>query len=445
MNAYPPGVPCWVETLQPDARAAIVFYAGLFGWQASAPGPMPGGGEYFVARIADDDVAGIATLPSGGIAHPQWTTYVAVDDVVTALRRATAAGGRTVVEPLDASPAGRLAIVEDPGGATFGLWQARERGGAQRINEPSAWAMSALRTADLDRANAFYGAAFGWTAEPFDAGPDRTVLYRLAGYVGGTPQQPVPRDVVAVACKRPTPPVGLRRRRVDRPRRCRGAATEMGGTVVAPRSTAAFRAPRWIQRGDVFDQPVDAGASGLAVQPTHRRHRPSTPQNEDVPFGTATDTTELVTTKLLSTIAAAALLATPIAASAQDIVPISVEGGVMHTSDGTNAGGAVVTLHGVGVHVPLLSPQVSLAAPLTSGGGRYALTTEAALHVPATGLRAGVGAGVGRLNEPLRTGVLADAFVSAPIAPHAAVSVRYYTGLNHYTGQAIFAGVAVHI
>lgn len=117
----------------------------------------------------------------------------------------------------------------------------------------------------------------------------------------------------------------------------------------------------------------------------------------------------------------------------------------MHSSDGQNAGAAIVTLHGVGVHVPFLSPQISLAAPLTSGGGRYALTTEAALHIPATGLRAGVGAGVGRLNSPLRTGALADAFVSAPIAPHATVSLRYYTGLNRYTGQAIFAGIGVHL
>ncbi len=153
----------------------------------------------------------------------------------------------------------------------------------------------------------------------------------------------------------------------------------------------------------------------------------------------------MTTSQLLSTIVALALASAPALVSAQDLVPISAEGGIMHTSDGTNAGGAVVTLHGVGVHVPLLSPQVSLAAPLTSGGGRYALTTEAALHVPTTGLRAGVGAGVGRLNAPLRTGALADVFVTAPIAPHAGVSLRYYTGLNHYTGQALFAGIAVHV
>jgi hypothetical protein len=99
-------------------------------------------------------------------------------------------------------------------------------------------------------------------------------------------------------------------------------------------------------------------------------------------------------TKLLSALAATALVATPTIASA-DIIPISVEGGYLHSTDGQNAGGAVVTLHGVGVHVPLLSPQLSLAAPLTSGGGRYALTTEAALHVPATGYVPASGPGSG--------------------------------------------------
>lgn len=149
-------------------------------------------------------------------------------------------------------------------------------------------------------------------------------------------------------------------------------------------------------------------------------------------------------TTIFSALAAASLAALPLVASA-DIVPVSVAGGVMHSSDGRNAGAAVVTLHGVGVHVPVLRPQISLAAPLTSGGGRYALTTEAALHVPASRITAGVGAGVGRLNAPLRTGVLADAFADAHIAKHTDLEARYYTGLNRYTGQAIFAGLAVHL
>jgi uncharacterized protein len=196
---YQPGVPCWVETLQPDPRAAVAFFGKVFGWDASGPGPMPGGGEYFVARLHGDDVAGIATLPPGGIAEPAWTTYVRVERLEDSIARVKAAGGTVIVEPLDAPPAGRLAIVASPGGASFGLWEAGDRAGAQRINEPNAWAMSALRTRDVAAAVPFYASVFGWRAEPFGMGGMRGVLFRLPGYVGGLPQQPVPRDVVAVA------------------------------------------------------------------------------------------------------------------------------------------------------------------------------------------------------------------------------------------------------
>ena len=197
--AYPPGVPCWVETLQPDPRAALAFYGSLFGWEGIGPGPMPAGGEYFVARLHGDDVAGIATLPAGGVAEPAWTTYVRVDELAASVRRVLLAGGRVVVAPLDALPAGRLAIVEAPAGAVLGLWEPGSRLGAGRINEPGAWAMSALRTRDISAATPFYATVFGWNAEPFDAGGAPGVLFRLPGYVGGLPQQPVPRDVVAVA------------------------------------------------------------------------------------------------------------------------------------------------------------------------------------------------------------------------------------------------------
>jgi hypothetical protein len=198
-KVYPPGVPCWVEVLEPNPRAAVAFYGALFGWDAVGPGPMPGGGEYFVARLHGDDIAGIATLPPGGVAEPAWTTYVRTDDLEATVQRVLDEGGRVIVAPLDAPPAGRLAIVASPGGASFGLWEASSRAGAQRINEPGAWAMSALRTRDLAAALPFYAAVFGWNFEPFATGGPPAALLRLPGYVGGRREQPVPRDVVAVA------------------------------------------------------------------------------------------------------------------------------------------------------------------------------------------------------------------------------------------------------
>ena len=32
-DGYIPGVPCWIDTNQPDPDAAVRFYGGLFGWE----------------------------------------------------------------------------------------------------------------------------------------------------------------------------------------------------------------------------------------------------------------------------------------------------------------------------------------------------------------------------------------------------------------------------
>src|SRR5919107_5292854 len=144
-EAYPAGVPCCVETLQPDPRAALDFYGALLGWEFAGPGPMPGGlsGEYFVARVDGRDVAGIGSLPDVGPAPvASWATYVRVDSVEESTERAKAAGGNVLIGALDALPAGRLAVLVDPVGAAICLWEARAREGAQLVNEPRAWAMS---------------------------------------------------------------------------------------------------------------------------------------------------------------------------------------------------------------------------------------------------------------------------------------------------------------
>jgi predicted enzyme related to lactoylglutathione lyase len=199
-ETYPPGVPCWVEALQPDADAALDFYGPLFGWSFDDPTPMPGvpGGHHFVARVGGRAVAGIGSLAEGtGFSAPAWTTHIRVDSADEVTARAKDAGGTVRVGPLEALPAGRLAVLADPAGARFCVWEAHGREGAQLINEPRAWDLSSLRTTDLGGSAAFYAAVFGWRSEAFGL-DGRLTLWRLPGYVGGQPQQPVPRDVVAI-------------------------------------------------------------------------------------------------------------------------------------------------------------------------------------------------------------------------------------------------------
>ena len=198
-DAYPHGVPCWVETLQPEPETATRFYGELFGWEFTEPGTMPGDppGKYFVARLRGSDVAGIASQPREyAPPTPAWITYVSVDSADEAAEKTRRAGGNVVVEPFDAPPAGRVAVLTDPAGALFCAWEPRTRQGAQRINEPGAWSMSMLATGDPEGAKAFYSAVFGWEAETFDMGTGQMTLWRVPGYVGGEPGQPVSREVV---------------------------------------------------------------------------------------------------------------------------------------------------------------------------------------------------------------------------------------------------------
>ena len=170
------------------------FYGELFGWDFVGPGP----GDYFVARLRGRDVAGIRLQRSEGApAMPTWTSYVAVASADESARRASEQGGTVIAAPFDVLPAGRTAVVADPDGAAFCLWEAGERHGAQLVNEPGAWSMSALSSRDPGRAKAFYGSLFGWTTEALEMGGGEVTMWRLPGYVGGEPEQPVSREVVA--------------------------------------------------------------------------------------------------------------------------------------------------------------------------------------------------------------------------------------------------------
>ena len=60
LDRYIPGVPCWIDTSQPDPEAAAAFYRDLFGWDVEDVMPAGSDEKYFMARIRGRDVAGIS-------------------------------------------------------------------------------------------------------------------------------------------------------------------------------------------------------------------------------------------------------------------------------------------------------------------------------------------------------------------------------------------------
>jgi len=116
------------------------------------------------------------------------------DDTATTV---AANGGTVYAPPMDVMDAGRMAVLADPLGAVFGLWQPNQHTGAQVANEPGTYCWSELVTTDLDASKAFYAAVFGWGAEEQGppGGPPAYTEWKLGGRsMGGmmakSPQMP---------------------------------------------------------------------------------------------------------------------------------------------------------------------------------------------------------------------------------------------------------------
>src|SRR5918997_735743 len=177
-DRYIPGVPCWIDSTQPDPEAAVAFYGGLFGWEFEDVMPADAPTRYFVARLRGGDVAAVGPRPEGGPDTAVWNTYVWVEDADETAARVRSAGGTVLLEPSDVGDSGRMAIFADPSGAAFSVWQAKQHRGAAVVNEPGSLSFNGLNTRDLEGAGSFYGAVFGW--EVLDIGSG--TAWALPGY-----------------------------------------------------------------------------------------------------------------------------------------------------------------------------------------------------------------------------------------------------------------------
>jgi predicted enzyme related to lactoylglutathione lyase len=279
-DGYMPGVPCWIDTNQPDPEAAAAFYGALFGWDFTEAMPPGSPGKYLIARLRGGDVAAVASQPEGAPPMAVWNTYIWVESADAAAANVQAAGGRVLMPPFDVMDAGRMAVLTDPEGAQFSVWQAKEHKGARIVNEPGSLNFNNLNTRDPEAAPAFYHAVFGWQLLGLGGGAD---AWRLPGYGDFLAQRdpglrarvaasggPVGfEDVVAtlnpIAADQPDVPAhwGLTFA-VDDADAAARTATELGGQVLVP----PFDAP-WV-RMTVIRDPQGATFTASKFVPENR-------------------------------------------------------------------------------------------------------------------------------------------------------------------------------
>jgi predicted enzyme related to lactoylglutathione lyase len=168
-TSYTPGTPCWVELSgTPDIEASESFYRELFGWEMpEQPNSVQLGG-YRRAKLNGRDVAGVSPRMEDG-QPTAWATYVSVDDAAAAVSKVEAAGGTKLTDPIDVMGMGTMAVLTDPAGAVFGVWQPETFVGSELVNETGAFGWNELGTRDTAGAKEFYGAVFGWSAADEDS------------------------------------------------------------------------------------------------------------------------------------------------------------------------------------------------------------------------------------------------------------------------------------
>ncbi|WP_067699434.1 VOC family protein [Nocardia jejuensis] len=247
-SAWPQGTPCWVDCSVDDPAAARDYYSRLLGWEILDSPPEAGG--YLMAMSNGRPAAGIGPK-MGNVAMPSvWTTYLAADSADAVAGSITAAGGAVYMPPFDVLDVGRMSIAADPGGAVFGLWEAKAHTGAGVYNEPGAYCWNELHTGQYTPSQEFYRSVFGWSFT--EIGDGQNFVYSTFAVPGGSETAGGLMDSSLLPGE--TPPYWLTWFQVDGLDAALGKAVELGGTSMMGPDDSPFGRMGVVQgpQGEVF-------------------------------------------------------------------------------------------------------------------------------------------------------------------------------------------------
>jgi uncharacterized protein len=189
VQSHAPGSFCWLELGTTNQDAAKDFYFNLFGWKANDH-PMGEMGVYTMFELEGRPAAAGYTLSpqmrDAGV-PPHWMLYIATANTDETAVKVVEAGGKVEMAPLDVYDYGRMAVIHDPAGAPFAVWQAKSHPGTgiEGITGTICWAD--LSTPDPEQAAKFYKHVFGWELDPGQDGSGYLHIKNGQTYIGGVP------------------------------------------------------------------------------------------------------------------------------------------------------------------------------------------------------------------------------------------------------------------
>ena len=194
VTTHAPGTFCWPELATSDQKAAVAFYRTIFGWEVNEQ-PMGPTETYSMFQLQGKNVGAAYSMRpeerQRGV-PPHWGSYVAVENADATAKRAQELGAKVLAPPFDVMEAGRMAVLQDPTGGVFMVWQAKKHAGAEVLDDPGSLCWTELATRDSKAAEKFYTSLFGWSAKHGTDGMEYTELANNGKQQGGilpiTPQ-----------------------------------------------------------------------------------------------------------------------------------------------------------------------------------------------------------------------------------------------------------------
>jgi uncharacterized protein len=191
IDQHAAGTFCWIELGTTNQNAAKNFYSSLFGWRAS-DSPMGPGSVYTIFKLEGRDAAAGYTLTpeqrAAGV-PPHWLVYVSVENADDAAGRAAERGGKVMQPALDVMDFGRMAVLQDPAGAVFAVWQPKAHGGIGIGGVDGTLCWADLSVPNREGVESFYSDLFGWYIGKEDEAPEHAYWHIKNGeeFIGGIP------------------------------------------------------------------------------------------------------------------------------------------------------------------------------------------------------------------------------------------------------------------
>jgi predicted enzyme related to lactoylglutathione lyase len=216
-----------MELSTTDQNAAKTFYTSLFGWTDN-DAPM-GPGQFYTMFFLDgrEVAAGYTMTKEEAGMPPHWNLYIAVESADAAAARAPELGGKVLAGPFDVFEAGRLAVIQDPTGAIFHVWQPNKHSGIHISNVNGAFCWADLNTPNAAAASTFYSGLFGWKIEKGEHDPSGYLHIKNGDtFIGGIPSpEQIPPNI---------PPHWMLYFQVDDCDASVARATELGARTFVP-------------------------------------------------------------------------------------------------------------------------------------------------------------------------------------------------------------------